>query len=350
VGINNKQYTSSFFLQRYEKIIVTFQNILSIIWDKHQPAMKTQFKNVIQLLDYFKEESTCRELLELQRWNGKPFCPHCGHEKVYRTNRGFKCAEPKCYKKFSVTVGTIFENSKIPLRTWFASIYLHTAHKKGISSHQLGRDLGISQKTAWFVLQRVRAMLKDKAPTMLEGTIECDETYVGGKEKNKHKSTRSERLVNGKLPRTSGSAKAMVFGLFERDGKKVVNHVIPETTSKYILQLIYKGVKEGSAMKTDDLFLYRGVTRLGYNHVYVRHNVGEYVVGDTHTANIDCYWSQLKRGIIGIYHSTSRKHLHRYCDEFAFRYNTRQLEDTERFIQVLTKIADERITWKQLIK
>ncbi|HSW96976.1 MAG TPA: IS1595 family transposase [Candidatus Saccharimonadales bacterium] len=305
--------------------------------------MKTQFKNLPEILDYFKDENTCRELLELQRWNGKPFCPHCGHEKVYRTNRGFKCAEPKCYKKFSVTVGTIFENSKIPLRIWFASIYLHTAHKKGISSHQLGRDLGISQKTAWFVLQRVRAMLKEKAPAMLEGTVEVDETFVGGKAKNKHAKQRREIKATGYVNKT------MVFGILDRDGKKVHNQIVANVDGNNLKPIIYQKVKEGAIVMSDGFGAYSGLNKT-YQHEVINHHQGEYFRDGYHTNTLEGYWSQLKRGIYGIYHSTSRKHLHRYCDEFAYRYNTRNISDQERFISVLTKVADARLTWNQLTK
>jgi len=146
-----------------------------------------KFKSIIQLLDFFKDEKTCKEYWEKYRWNGVITCPHCGYDKkIYRKNVGYKCASNTCYKKFSVISGTIFENTKVPLRTWLGAIYLANALKKGISSLQLGRDLNITQKTAWFLLQRVCIMLKTKIPFMLTDPIEVDEAYICGKEKNRH--------------------------------------------------------------------------------------------------------------------------------------------------------------------
>jgi len=147
--------------------------------------MITQFKSLLQVLDYFKEETTCKNYLAQQRWGETPCCPHCGNTKAWKTNRGFTCAAKQCGQKFTVTTGTIFENTKLPLRLWFATIYLVTAHKKGISSLQLSRDLSITQKSAWFLLHRVREMLANNAPQMLENNVEIDETYVGEKSARK---------------------------------------------------------------------------------------------------------------------------------------------------------------------
>jgi transposase-like protein len=196
--------------------------------------MHTEFKNLIQLFDYFDTESKCIEYLEKQRWNGEPTCPHCGHGRPYCTIRkrvnsrnktvetkGYKCSNKECRKKFSVLVGTIFENSKIPLRTWFGAIYIATAHKKGVSSLQLSRDLNITQKSAWFVLHRIREMLTDKNPDLLEGMVEIDETYVGGKDKNKHAQHRTSN-------KWEGDKKTPVVGIVERGGR--LRHTVVKDT------------------------------------------------------------------------------------------------------------------------
>lgn len=171
--------------------------------------MELKFKNLPALLKHFQNEETCVKYLVKQRWNNKPVCPHCGSmKKPYITNRGYKCSEKECYKKFSVTTGTIFENSKIKLSLWYAAIYIASAHKKGISSHQLSRDLGVTQKTAWFMLMRIREAMQDKSPELLSGTVAADETYVGGNNKNRH--------TNKKVEHSQGRStkdKTPVFGL-----------------------------------------------------------------------------------------------------------------------------------------
>lgn len=298
------------------------------------------FKNLKQLFDTFKDDATCREYLEQQRWNGNVECPFCACTKVYRTNRGFKCADKFCAKKFSVTVGTIFENSKIDLRTWFAAIYLCTSSKKGVSSLQLSRQLGITQKSAWFVLHRIREMLKDKAPHMLKNVVEVDETFVGGKNKNRH--------ADKKVPKSQGRSfkdKTPVLGAVERHGK-VVAKVVKDTKHSTLIPTMVAHVQKGSIMVSDEW--YRQDSFEGYNHVVLDHKNEEYARGAFHTNTIEGFWSILKRGIYGIYHQVSPKHLQRYCDEFAARYNTRTIKDHERFIASL-KNSEGRLKYQQLI-
>lgn len=308
------------------------------------------FKSLPQLLDTFKDEATCIKYYEKMRWNGKPICPHCSAEKPYKTNRGYKCSNSECYKKFTVKVGTIFENSKIPFRTWFAAMYLITAHKKGISSVQLSIDLNITQKTAWFVLHRIREMLKDNAPKMLGGegqTIEVDETYIGGIELNKHKG--KKRSNEDKNLNNNGSVhkpKKVVVGIIERDGKIVLKH-LASANKKDIHNFIEEHIPHGTSVNTDEAVLYKSLKRK-YIHNTINHGLQIYVAGDVHTQNIENFWSVLKRGIYGIYHQVSDKHLERYLNEFASRFNSRKESSSERFNHVLVNTKG-RLLYKNLI-
>lgn len=269
-----------------------------------------KFSNLMQLFSYFKDEQVCREYLATIRWEGQPVCPYkeCGHDKVFKFSNGkvYKCA--KCRKKFSVRVGTIFEDSKIPLQKWFAAIYLITSHKKGISSLQLHRDLGVTQKTAWFMLHRVRHTFGFNVPSeKLKGTCEADETFMGGMEKNKHKSKRTEG-TQGRSVKT----KSAVAGIVERGGELRAKKV-PDTTGYNLRQFVYKNLEFGSKLHTDEWWGYKGLAQ-AFKHKFVKHNEGEYVSGDTHTNTLEGFWSLLKRGTIGIYHSMSDKHLQQYID------------------------------------
>jgi len=326
------------------------------------------FNSLIQLLDYFKDENTCQVYLAKQRWGDTPCCPHCGNVGAYVTNRGFKCKAKECHKKFSVTTGTIYENTKINLRTWFAAMYLLTAHKKGISSHQLARDLHITQRTAWFVLHRIREMLKEKNPEALKGKIEIDETFVGGKNKNRHKDKKVEnsqgRSSKDKKP-VIGIVQKKEFEVIERPHKviagktvkekvvtqqsKVMCKVVDDTEALTLHTLIYSNVHSDSTIVTDAYKSYHGL-ELTYNHIMVKHTEGDYkTTGEHDTNTIEGYWTLLKRSYVGIYHYMSPKHLQRYVDEMSYRYNTINLKDYIRFEEAVGKADNARLTYKNLI-
>ncbi len=303
-----------------------------------------KFTNLMSLLSYFKDEQICREYLETIRWNGQITCPYkeCAHEKVFKYSNGkvYKCS--KCKRQFSVRVGTIFEDSKISLQKWFAAIYLVTAHKKGISSLQLHRDLGITQKTAWFMLHRIRHTFGLKTNEKLVGVCEADETFIGGQEKNKHKSKRTEG-TQGRSVKT----KSAVAGVVQRGGELRAQKVA-DTTGYNLRHFVYQNVSFGSQLHTDEWWGYKGLSQ-AFKHNFVKHNEGQYVNGDSHTNTLEGFWSLLKRGVVGIYHSMSNKHLQQYLDEFVFRYNTRNHSESFRFDTMLNNI-NTHLTYEQLIR
>lgn len=304
-----------------------------------------KFKTLIELMDYFKSEEICVKYLAKIRWDSNVICPYsdCQHTKVFHFSdcKTFKCA--KCRKKFSVRVGTIFQDSKIPLRKWFAAIYLITSHKKGISSIQLAKDIGVQQKSAWFMMHRIRHTFGIGVKTdKLTGDVEADETYMGGAEKNKHKSKKMKG-TQGRSVKT----KTPVAGVIQRGGELRVE-IVEDTKGKNLRPFVIKNIAVGSKLHTDEWWGYRGLTEL-YQHQIVKHNEKEYVKGDVHTNTLEGFWSLLKRGVDGIYHSISDKHLQKYLNEFAFRYNTRSMNENYRFNVMLSNI-NSHITYKQLTK
>lgn len=304
--------------------------------------MNLKFNNLFDLLKVFSTEEKCVEFLRKSKWANGEFCPYCGCQKLYAFSNGktFKCSD--CRKRFSIRVGTIFEDSKIPLQKWFMALYLLTSHKKGISSCQLAKDIGVTQKTAWFMLHRLRHASQTKAfNAPLKNNVECDETYVGGKEKNKHKDK--------KTPNTQGrntKTKTPVVGLVERGGE-VRAMSVSDVKQNTMLRAIVENVLIGSNLHTDEFRSYNGIEAF-YNHKVVQHSAGQYVDGDCHTNTIEGFWSLLKRGIFGIYHHVSRKHIDKYLNEFTFRYNSRKIAENRRF-EMFCENCFGRLMYKDLI-
>lgn len=305
-----------------------------------------EFKNLVDIDKKLKDDRTCRAYYEQVRWGGKPVCPHCGSEKVYnlkpsKNQNEYKCGNSRCYKKFNALSGTIFENTKISLIVWFKAIHLVTNLSKGISSPNLAQLLGVTQTTAWFLIHRIREMLTSQAPILLEGIIEADETYYGGKESNKHLSKRTG--VRG----PHGDNKAPIVGVVERGGNMVCQPV-KRVTLKSVIPIMVGAVKRESTIYTDQWGGYKRLKKKGYTHDSVNHKAEEYVRGLVHTGTIDGAWNLLKKKLNGIHHQVSHKHLFRYCNEFAFSYNNRKTKGYDRF-NIALKNCEIRLLYKDLI-
>jgi transposase-like protein len=311
--------------------------------------MKAELGNPV-----FSDEAKAREWLEAHLWPKGPVCPHCGTvggatliQGDKRTHRDglYMCNE--CRKQFTVTVGTIFERSHIPLNKWLYATYLICASKKGMSSLQLQRMLGLgSYRSAWFMAHRIReAMREGKFTTQLGGegkTVESDETFIGGREINKHRNKR-------KHAGTGGVGKEAVFSLVERGGS-VRSHHVPSVNAKTLWPILVSQVDRGSFLMTDESAPAKMMGKMFGNHQSINHAIGEYVRGEAHTNTIEGYFSILKRGVIGTYHSISQQHLKRYLAEFDFRYNEREglgVTDKQRTAKALKGIVGKRLTYRR---
>lgn len=310
--------------------------------------MNTQFNSFAAMLTALPTDNACREYLELIRWNGTPSCPHCGiiDANHYKLNvkgefKGlYKCKS--CKQRFTVTLGTMFEGSAIGLRKWFIATYIFSAHKKGVSSHQLARDLGVTQKTAWFMLHRLRETFTDTDNTKLDGVVSVDETFIGGKNKTRHADKKIEGGQGGNSP-----DKTIVIGAMQVGGI-VVTQIIPDRQAETIIPVLKEMVETGSMLVTDECNAYFRA-KDDYFHITVNHNKEEYTHNAFSTNNIEGFWSLLKRGIVGIYHSVTAKHLQAYCEEFAFRYNNRKITDKVRFDLALKQTTGVRLKYDTLI-
>lgn len=303
-------------------------------------------KNLKDLFAKFSDEQKCRDFLVQQRWNGCPVCPYCGSEKWYSIEDGkrFKCGNKECYKKYSVSVGTVFHASNIPLTTWFPAMFIISAHKKGISSVQLAKDLGVTQKTAWFMLHRIRESLKDKNSDLLTGTVEVDETYMARKFGSKYVGLTPEQAEL--LPKKKNT-KGAVIGMIQRDGRAIIK-AADAINKKNIIEAVQAHISTDATLMTDESALYKNREIRKYKREYVTHSKGMWVDGDCHTNNVENFWSVMKRGIYGIYHQISAKHLQAYCDEFSYRYNSRTITDGNRFELSLQHI-EGRLPYKVLV-
>jgi transposase-like protein len=292
---------------------------------------------------WFANFEHCRDFMIALRWSdGVVKCPRCGAEKLtyLAKQRVWKCYAKHASPTFTLKTGTIFEDSPIPLEKWLCAAWMLVGCKNGISSYEIHRDLGVTQKTAWFMLHRIRLAMQDQGFNKLAGEIEVDETFIGGKARNMHKAKRAEK-IHGR----GADGKEVVFGMVERGGKVVVDHV--ETRRKKELQgVIRQRVEAGSAIFSDELLSYDGLES-DFKHAVINHAV-EYVNGNIHTNTMENFWSLLKRGLQGTYISVEPFHLFRYLDEQAFRYNNRKATDAERFAAVMKQVVGRRVTYKEL--
>jgi transposase-like protein len=310
---------------------------------------KTEPKTLQQAIRYYSDEQTCIDSFAEVRWpDGKPECPRCnGKEHYYlATQKRWKCKA--CGKQFSVKVGTIFEDSPLGLDKWLMAVWMIGNCKNGVSSCEMAKDLGITQKSAWFMLHRIRLAMQTGSFMKLgggESEVEVDETFIGGKARNMHVDVRERRITG-----TGGKDKTAVQGILERGGK--VRTIVVANRRKKVLQDNVKAhVAAGTALYTDALLSYDGLSQ-EYGHQVIDH-AEKYVEGRVHTNGLENFWSLLKRGLNGTYVSVEPFHLFRYLDEQSFRYNNRstkyeQIDDAQRFKQVLSHCAGKRLTFAEV--
>jgi transposase-like protein len=300
--------------------------------------------NLLEAIRYFQDPDVANQFVASFRWPDGPECPACGGKELgyIKTRRLWQCRNKECKKQFSVKVGTIFEDSPIELDKWIAAVWLIANARNGVSSHEVGRSIGVTQKTAWFMMHRIRLAMQDGTFRKFSGEVEADETYIGGKARNMHPERRARAMGN----RVAGfTGKTAVLGVIERDGE-VRAEVVEETSKRWIDPKVRGYVEAGSAIFTDAHGAYSGLSD-EYTHEVVDHAV-TYVQGRVHTNTMENFWSLLKRGLHGTYISVQPFHLFRYIDEQVYRFNKRKARDYDRAAWLLGSVAGRRLTWDSL--
>jgi transposase-like protein len=315
-------------------------------------------KTLQEAVRYFKDEQTCIDTIAEMRWPDGPICPKCGHNQHYylATQRRWKCRQ--CKKQFSVKQGTVFEDSPVPLDKWLIALWMLVNCRNGVSSYEVARALGITQKSAWFVLHRLRLALREGNLEKFGGTgneVEADEAFIGGKAKNMH-ADRSAKLRQARESCVHGDTrligKTAVMGILDREQRKVRATVVPQVNREVLQAEILNHIEHGSKIYSDEATIYRSIPK-EYTHAFVNH-MEKYVDGRVHTNGLENFWSLLKRSVTGTYVAVEPFHLLRYVDEQVFRYNNRKnasgrkLKDGERFEIALSQIAGRRLTFSEV--
>lgn len=304
-------------------------------------------------VEFFADEDRCHAYLAQQRWpDGRVTCPTCNTEnpRWLAKQRRFECLKRHPKRQFSTKIGTIFEDSPIPLKSWLLAVWQITNCKNGISSYELARAVGVTQKTAWFMNHRIRLAMQGDDGGTLDGNVEVDETYIGGKARNMNRQQR-ERVLNGRSKKNAWAGKVVVMGLLQRHSErgqsKVRTFPITGLRRRAMTERVSKNVEDGSTVYTDQLKSYEGLD-LYYQHKVINH-AERYVDGVVHTNGMENYWALLKRMIKGTYVSVEPFHLFRYLDEQAMRFNERSTNDAGRFVSTLRRVTGRRITYNELI-
>ena len=299
--------------------------------------------SLVEITRMFPDDATAEDWIVKQRWPDGPRCPRCDHDNIQHPtshpDMRYRCRRSGCRKFFSVKTGTAMENSNLGYQVWVLASYLLSTNLKGVSSMKLHRDLGVTQKTAWHLAHRIRQSWKENG-SQFAGPVEVDETFIGGKERNKHAS---KRLRQG-----GGTAgKAVVAGARDRETGRVSAGVVADTSRATLQPFVVERTRAGATVYTDEHGAYAGMP--GVRHRTVKHSVGEYVDGMAHTNGVESFWAMFKRGYHGTFHQVSVRHLDRYVTEFAGRHNVRCLDTIDQMAEIARGMVGKRLSYRELV-